>query len=1121
MGALAITDHGNMFGVPQFVNAARKHGIKAIIGCECYVAPNMHDHKDKRRYHQLLLAKNRVGYENLIKLCSLGFTEGYYYKPRIDRAHIAKYAEGLIATTCCMGAEVPKAILEKGEKEAEEIFKAWLDIFGEDYYIELQRHGIEGQERYNQVLLKWAKKYGVKIIATNDVHYVKKEDSLAQDIMLCLQTGKKFDDPKRMRFVAEQFYMKSPQEMGALFHDLPEALANTKEITHKVEALSLTRDILMPNFQIPSSFNNQEEYLRHLTLQGARERYQPLTAEVQERIDYELKVLADMGYAGYMLIVQDMIKAAQQLGVVVGPGRGSAAGSVVVYALGITDVEPLRYQLLFERFLNPDRISMPDIDTDVDDEGRQKVIQYLAEKYGHNQVAQIVTFGTMGARSAIRDVARVLDLPLAMADRLAKLLPEKIGTTLAQGIAEVPLLAEYYQRTDSPEGKILKIAETLEHSPRHSGIHAAGVIISPGNLTDYIPAKLDKESNLLVTQYDGSVIESVGMLKMDLLGLKTLSIIRDTVKLVRKKDPEFDIKKIPLEDKKTFELYQSGHTIGIFQFESGGMRQWLSKLKPTHVEHLIAMNALYRPGPMEQIPHYIDRLHGKEKVAYPHPLLEQVLASTYGIPVYQEQIMQIAQKIAGYTAAQADILRRAMGKKKKEVMDEQKAVFIRGAKEKNNIEKEKAAEIFDLMAAFAEYGFNRSHSVAYTLVSFQTAYLKAHYPAAYMAAVLTHNQRNITKLAHFIEEAQRMGLNVLGPDINESDINCSNTNEQTIRFGLAAIKGVGEQAVESLVEHRKAHGKYKSLQEVVKAFVQPKDNKIPSKSSLENMALAGAFDEIAPHERKQYIYKEGESASFLEKLLRYEQKIYKRQNQAQKSLFAGLGEPMAEYGQAPQPPACTPYSDLERLKIEKDLLGCYLSGHPLAPYKMELEQLCNVHTQNIWEKKNKTIHLGGMVVAAKHAHNKHGRPFGKFTIEDPQGSVTLFLFGEVYNQYHTLIEVDAFLYLTGKVEERKFQKEVWDIRVERIEQLPEIGKKYTKAISLEIDAARLSREQIDRLDELLKKYEGRCMLLVDLYDRKEKKRLTMRAKEKHVRPDQGFFQGLKELRIDFRIHKGK
>jgi len=744
MKALAITDHGNMFGVFKFVAEAQKHEVAPIVGCEFYMAPNRLDKTDKKRYHQVLLAKNATGYFNLSKLCSLGFIEGYYYHPRIDKELLKQYKEGLIATTCCLAAEVPRMIIEKGEEEAEKIFLEWLDMFGEDYYIELQRHGIADQDKVNEVLIKWAAKHNVKMIATNDSHYVNEDDWEAHDILLCLQTGKDIDDPGRFKFDNNQFFLKTKAQMAEVFQDVPEALDNTMEVVSKIEPLELKRDVLLPSYTLPEGFTSEDEYLKHICFEGVNRRYNELTGDLRDRIEYELKVIKDMGFAGYFLIVQDFITAAKELGVSVGPGRGSAAGSVVAYCAGITNIDPIAYNLLFERFLNPERISMPDIDIDFDDVGRQKVIDYVVDKYGKKQVAQIITFGTMAARMAIRDVGRVLKLPLAETDRLAKMIPEMPGTTLQKSFKEVPELRDIRDgKGGEVAGKTMRFAQVLEGCARHRGLHAAGVIIAPDDLTKFIPVCTSKDSDLLVTQFDGKYIEDAGMLKMDFLGLKTLSIIDEArVNIEKNHGVKIDIDEIPLDDTTTYELYQKGETVGTFQFESEGMRMYLKDLKPTDIEDLIAMNALYRPGPMEYIPEFIDRKHGKKKVEYPHECLEEILKPTHGIMVYQEQIMQAAQIMAGYSLGNADILRRAMGKKKASEMEKQKAIFIKGAEDKGYDSKQ-AADTFEIMEKFASYGFNRSHSAAYSVLAYQTAYLKANYPAEYMAAVLTHNMSDI------------------------------------------------------------------------------------------------------------------------------------------------------------------------------------------------------------------------------------------------------------------------------------------------------------------------------------------------------------------------------------------
>ncbi|HSF46183.1 MAG TPA: DNA polymerase III subunit alpha, partial [Chitinophagaceae bacterium] len=834
MPGLAISDHGNMFGVFKFVAEAHKHKVdpddkksplkvKPIVGCEFYITENRHRKtfsKDDRdpRHHQILLAKNDVGYRNLVKLTSLGYIEGLYSKyPRIDKELIHKYHEGLIATTCCLGAMVPQMIIRKGIEEAENEFKWWLNIFQEDYYVEIQRHGMAEQDKVNEVLLKFAEKYKVKVIASNDSHYVDQSDFNAHDILLCINTNEKQSTPamrefadddasmknKRFAFPNDQFFFKTTLEMKDVFKDIPEAIDNTNEIVDKVQVLDLKRDILLPHFTVPASFATQDEYLEHLTWEGAKKRYEEITPEIDERLRFELFTIRTMGFAGYFLIVSDFIKAGRDMGVFIGPGRGSAAGSVVAYCIGITNIDPIKYNLLFERFLNPDRKSMPDIDTDFDDEGRQKVIDYVVEKYGKNQVAQIVTYGTMAAKMSIKDVARVMDLPLPESNALAKLIPEKPGIELkrvlhanlkgeksleekeqlsSDEIEQVKKIREIYQGEDL-RAQILHEAEILEGSVRNTGIHAAGIIIAPKDLTELLPVCTAKDSDLWVTQIEGSVIEDAGVIKMDFLGLKTLNIIKTCLDLIRQNHGvDIDIDKIPLDDEKTFQLYQKGETIGTFQFESVGMQKYLRELKPDQFGDLIAMNALYRPGPIAYIPNFIDRKHGKEAISYDLPEMEEYLDETYGITVYQEQVMLLAQKLGGFSKGDADVLRKAMGKKQKAVLDKMKKQFIDGASAKGH-PSDKLEKIWTDWEAFAQYAFNKSHSTCYAFVAYQTAYLKAHYPGEYMSAVL-NNAGAIEKITFFMEECKRMGIKVLGPDINESQTGFAVNKAGEIRFGL-------------------------------------------------------------------------------------------------------------------------------------------------------------------------------------------------------------------------------------------------------------------------------------------------------------------------------------------------
>ncbi|HLP35188.1 MAG TPA: DNA polymerase III subunit alpha [Amoebophilaceae bacterium] len=1077
MQALAITDHGNMFGVPHFVSSAAKQGIKPIVGCEFYMAPDRHNHKDKTRYHQLLLAKNSIGYQNLTKLCSLGFLEGYYYKPRIDKALLKQHKEGLIATTCCLGAEIPKAIIRQGEAAAELLFVEWLELFGEDYYIELQRHNIPEQDICNEVLVRWAAKYHVKMVATNDVHYIKHEDHFAHDVLLCLQTGKEYHDPGRMRFNNDRFFLKSPQEMAALFADVPEAISNTIDLVEKIDHLTLERDILLPIFTLPEGFSDADQYLAHLAFEGARRKFGHITLEVEERLRYELSVVAQTGFAGYFLIVQDFIDAATRLGVVVGPGRGSVAGSLVAFCIGITKVDPLRYDLLFERFLNPERVSMPDIDVDFDDEGRKKVIDYVVDKYGKNQVASIVTFGSMAAKSAIRDVARVLGVPLARANYLAKLIPDKLGTTLAEAFEEVPELAEIKRAMATEEGKVLSLAETLEGSVRHTGIHAAGIIIAPHNLMDYIPVKTDKNSDLLVTQYDGSILEQVGMLKMDFLGLKTLSILKDALRLIEENSGILiDIEQIPLDDPATFQLYQAGHTKGTFQFESEGMRQWLVKLQPTSMEELIAMNALYRPGPMQFIPNFIARKHGTEPIEYPHPLLENILKPTYGIMIYQEQIIQTAQILAGYTLGSADLLRRAMGKKKAEEMARQRDVFVSGAAQKNDIPKEKALAVFDMMEKFAQYGFNRSHAAAYSLIAYQTAYLKANYPTEYMASVLTHNQGDIDKIAYFMEESRQQGLVVLGPDVNTSQVTFSAHAGNEIRFGLGAIKGSGEAAVTTLIEARKNNGRpFRDIYD----FVEVLPARSINKKTMECLALSGAFDGFTDLHRRQYVYEEAGS-TFIEKVLQYGQQVKKAHMEAAQSLFAATSyNPIKK----PVPPSCVPYVPLEQLRIEKELIGCYLTGHPLDPFQMDIKSFCNVTTQTILAAERQEVAVAGMLTECTIKQNGKGNSFALLTLEDYHGSVKFALFGEDYLKNKHFLEVGKFLFLVGSVANRPYGNQASQtFKPHTMHLLEDIRDKMAKGLHLTLDQEHITDALVTALEACMKQHPGKAMVKLSILD---------------------------------------
>lgn len=1156
MPAVAMTDHGNMFAAFNFVNEANKYNVKPIVGCEFYLVADRHqktfskEQKDNR-YHQLLLAKDQEGYQNLAKLCSMSYIEGMYSKwPRIDKELLLQYSKGLIATSCCIGAEVPQAILWKSEEEAEEIFKWWLDVFGEDYYIEIQRHGLmnidgtgKSQEDINQVLLKWAKKYNVKVICTNDSHYVDQEDWNAHDILLCVNTGEdqstpvgdfatkyyRFlsDDQKviydtvenvrskysnhmnvrqmlqrideagpktRFGFPNDQFYFKTQAEMNELFKDVPEAVDNTNEIVDKITPPKLKRDILLPNFPIPPEHADADDLLRHLTYEGAKKRYSEITPEVTERLDFELHVIKTMGFAGYFLIVQDFINRGRDMGVFVGPGRGSAAGSAVAYCIGITNIDPIRYNLLFERFLNPERVSMPDIDIDFDDVNRQRVIDYVVDKYGKTQVAQIITFGTMAAKSSIKDVARATSLPLSEANELAKMVPETPGTTLAKAFMENLELAAIREGEDA-RAAVLKLAEKLEGSVRNTGIHAAGVIIAPDDITNYIPVSTSKDADLLVTQFDGKVIESAGMLKMDFLGLKTLTIIKDAMELIKKNHGvEIDIDNIPIDDEKTYELYQRGDTIGTFQFESEGMRMYLKDLQPTNIEDLIAMNALYRPGPMQFIPNFINRKHGKEEVEYPHELLEPILNYSYGIMVYQEQIMQTAQILAGYSLGGADLLRRAMGKKDMKKMAEEREKFIAGAAEMHKIPAKKASEVFDVMEKFAQYGFNRSHSAAYSVVAYQTGYLKAHYPAEYMAAVLTNNMNDIKKVTFFIEEARKQGVAVLGPDVNESLLKF-NVNEQgQIRFGLAAIKGTGEAAVDAIISEREKNGPYQDIFDFAKRI----NLRAVNKKTFESMALAGAFDSWGLYHRAQLMeVPEGENISLLEKAVRYGNNYQAEQQAAQQSLFGGSA---AVASPLPKIPEVQVWTQAEMLRREKEVVGFYISGHPLDQFKMEIDSYCTSALADISNHKNKDINVAGMVSEVVIRTAKNGNPFALFSIEDYDTTLQMALFGEDYMKFQPYLRQGLYLFIRGKVQLRYKTEDQWELKPTNIQLLGDVMDKMAQGVQLNVNLQLLTPNVAEALEEAIMTSPGQKRLEITLHVPDEKLVLPTYSRKYRVDP---------------------
>ncbi|WP_158824871.1 DNA polymerase III subunit alpha [Mucilaginibacter lacusdianchii] len=1154
MKALAITDHGNMFGVFKFVAEAAKHNVKPIVGCEFYVVEDRHKKqftKEKKdvRHHQLFLAKNAEGYRNLIKLCSYGYMEGLYSKwPRIDKELILKHHKGLIATSCCIGASVPQAILKKSEEEAEQEFKWWLDLFGEDYYIELQRHEIPEQEIINNTLLKFSKKHNVKVICSNDSHYVDQQDANAHDILLCVNTGDMQSTPiatdeeggkgYRFGFPNDQFYFKTQAEMGQLFHDLPESLDNTNEIVDKVDVLKLKRDIMLPNFPIPQEFKihqgpesdnlNQWEYLKHLTFTGAKERYKDITPDVQERLDFELFTIKTMGFAGYFLIVSDFIKAGRDIGVFIGPGRGSAAGSAVAYCIGITNIDPIKYNLLFERFLNPDRKSMPDIDTDFDDAGRQRVIDYVVDKYGKNQVAQIITYGSMAARTSIQDVGRVLDMPLSEVNAMKKLVPDTLGITLKQAIEQVPELQEIKKGSDL-RGTVLREAEKLEGSVRNTGVHAAGLIIAPDDLTNIVPVATAKDSDLLVTQYDGRVIEDAGVIKMDFLGLKTLTIIKDALRMIKQNHGvEIDIDYIPLTDQKTYELYQRGDTNGTFQFESDGMQMYLRELKPDRFEDLIAMNALYRPGPIEYIPNFIKRKHGLEPVTFDLPDMEEYLGETYGITVYQEQVMLLSQKLAGFSKGDADVLRKAMGKKQIEVLNKMESQFVEGATAKGH-PKDKLTKIWNDWKAFAQYAFNKSHSTCYAFVAYQTAYLKAHYPSEYMAAVL-NNQNSIEKISFFMEETRRMGINVLGPDVNESDMAFAVNKKGDVRFGLTGVKGVGEKAIESIIEERRERGPYQSVFD----FAQRSNPRNVNKKAYENLVYSGAFDSYGLKRAQFFAKTENSQFTGIERLIKYSNDYQNSQNSSQASLFGSSG--MSAYIPEPAMPEVEEWPLIEKLKYEKDVIGIYLTGHPLDNYKLELEKYCQCKVsdlkvlvamrsgeakEDMVERFNQLrrmgeLSIGGLMANVQHKMTKTGKPFGTFILEDYNDSYEFALFGDDYIKFRNLLGDGYFVQLKGNVEEKYRQKDNWDLRLSAINLLSEMRDKFTKSLTVCLHLHNLNEQLLTSLEQAVNKnndkYQNRnCALRFMVKDSEDTLFIDLPSKTCKVNPSDDLLEEILNL----------
>ncbi|MEM6395741.1 MAG: DNA polymerase III subunit alpha [Bacteroidota bacterium] len=1142
---VALTDHGNMFGAFKFVREAAKRDLKPLVGCEFYLVKDRHIKSFSRakgeqdvRYHQLMLAKNKTGYHNLAKLCSLGYIEGLYSKyPRIDKELLVQYSEGVIATSCCIGAEIPQLLLQGKDEEAEKALKWWLDVFGEDYYIELQRHrGLENidnlgvsQEDINQKLLALARKHNVKVICTNDSHYVEQEDAGPHDILLCINTGSLLEETGRFNFPSSDFYFKTQQEMGQLFADVPDSVATTMEVYDKIETLRLEQDVLLPNFPLPVGFDDQDAFLRHLTYEGAKKRYGEINEVVRERLDFELEVIRNSGYPGYFLIVQDFTSAARNMGVSVGPGRGSAAGSAVAYCTGITNVDPIAYDLLFERFLNPERISMPDIDIDFDDVGRQKVIDYVIDKYGQQQVAQIITYGTMAARSSLRDVGRVMDVPLPEVDKVAKSFPGALGTTLNGVLAPGDVAEKLKGKLNSDDldraysfrslaeqpdqiGEMVRTAKSLEGSIRNTGIHACGVVITPSAVTDHVPVTIDKETGMYISQFDNSVAEEAGLLKMDFLGLKTLSIIKDAVAMVEENHGrKIDLDALPLDDVKTYQLFQRGETNGIFQYESAGMQKHMKSLKPTAFDDLIAMNALYRPGPLEYIPEFIARKHGRSPITYTLDAEEEYLKDTFGIYVYQEQIMLLSQKLAGFSKGQADTLRKAMGKKKKAVLDKMYPTFIEGGS-KNGHPKDKLEKIWKDWEAFASYAFNKSHSTCYALVAYHTAYLKAHYPAEYMASVLTHNKSDISKLTFFLRECKSINVPVLRPDINESKGDFSVNKNGQIRIGLTALKGVGEGPVEAILQARAEVGHFKSVFHLMQTVEPGTINK----RVLEALVMGGAFDCFEDVHRAQYLAPSEKYDSYLEHVVKYANAYQAQKAQAAVSLFGAIQEEILPV--EPSPPQAREWLLPEKLDKEKEVTGIYVSGHPLDGYRLEIENYvtCSLSEVDPSRHGRARLNLAGMITTAKHMISKNGNPWGIMELSDFDSSIEFRLFGEDFRRYKHLLEQGTAVFVKARYQKR-WKSEELELKIEEIKLLEGIGKDLTQGIELKIPIDLVTRDFVTKLDLLCQKHSGQQKLKVTFIDRDKSRKLQMAAHQRKIEADSDFINEIDRLGISYEL----
>ena len=1185
MRGMAITDHGDMFGIKEFhdyvagVNKGRKkeglEPFKPIFGCEMYVSRYgakelKRSKEDMSGYHLIVLAKNYKGYKNLIKLVSNSWVDGYYMRPRTDRADLEKYHEGLIVCSACIAGEVPKKILNGDIAGAREAVEWYHGVFGDDYYLELQRHEVTDptiranretfplQQKANKVLIELAREYGIKLICSNDAHFVDQENAEAHDHLLCLSTGKDLDDPTRMLY-SKQEWFKTKEEMNAIFSDVPEALSNTLEILDKVEIYSLDHDPIMPFFPIPESFGTEEQwrqkfteqqlydeftsdengenplspeegekkikklggydkiyrikfeadYLAELAYKGAKKRYgDPLSKEVDDRIRFELHIMKTMGFPGYFLIVQDFINSARdELGVMVGPGRGSAAGSVVAYCLGITKIDPLKYDLLFERFLNPDRISLPDIDTDFDDDGRGKVLKWVEDKYGHENCAHIITYATMATKNSIKDVARVEKVPIPVSNALCKAIPDRLpdvdGKTpkmnLTNAIKAVPELREAEASNDPALRNTIKYAKMLEGTVRGTGIHACGFIICRDPISDWVPVSTAddpdfKDQKTNCTQYDGHVIESTGLIKMDFLGLKTLSELKEACDIIKQtRGIDVDLDNIPIDDPKTYELYQQGRTIGTFQFESSGMQKYLRELKPTVFEDLIAMNALYRPGPMGYIPQFIRRKHGEEPITYDIPVMEKYLKDTYGITVYQEQVMLLSRLLADFTRGESDALRKAMGKKKKDIVDAMKPKFIEGGK-KNGHDPKILEKIWSDWEAFASYAFNKSHAACYSWVAFQTAYLKANYPAEFMAAIMSRRRDQISEITKLMDECKTMGIATLGPDVNESYLKFGVNKKGEIRFGLAAIKGMGDGVAQAIIDEREKNGPYKTIFD----FAQRVNFSCVNRKAFESLVLSGGFDSFGiPRENFFGLNSKGEV--FLDTLVRYGQIYQVEQQQMRNSLFGGENE--VDIATPPIPQAAR-WSDIERLNRERDYVGIYLSAHPLDEYRVVLDKLCNTHCAELADVQKLTdredIIFGGIVTDVRQKFTKRGEPCGFVTIEDFAGGGELALFGKDWGDRSGMFTVGSAVYVTAKMQPRFQYSDQMELKVQDVQYLQAVKEKAIDRLTITMTTDLLDEQVVADLGELIVSNPGKTKLYIQLVDSLGRNHVLMRSTSKYV-----------------------